>query len=121
MEGGSDENDVQDEETRNKLALAATAPTVDTILSEGELLYIPSYWFHYIISLQTSIQCNSRSGHPNEKKYDSKMFGGKAAIDECLGASGAPLNRDEKHDIQHDIHDRARHQKKRRNDYYSTN
>ena len=30
----------------------------------GEVLYIPSYWFHYIQSLDFSVQCNTRSGSP---------------------------------------------------------
>jgi len=38
--------------------------SVDTIVRAGEILYIPSFWFHYIVSLKYSIQCNSRSGHP---------------------------------------------------------
>lgn len=37
---------------------------IDTIVREGEILYIPSFWFHYIISLEVSIQCNTRSGTP---------------------------------------------------------
>ena len=37
---------------------------VETILRKGEVLYIPSYWFHYIISLEYSAQCNARSGTP---------------------------------------------------------
>eukprot|EP00052_Salpingoeca_macrocollata_P020455 m.171858 g.171858 ORF g.171858 m.171858 type:complete len:702 (-) comp21272_c0_seq4:21-2126(-) len=32
------------------------------VVREGEVLYIPSYWFHYIISTGISAQCNSRSG-----------------------------------------------------------
>jgi len=51
---------------------------IDTILKEGEVLYIPSYWFHYIISLEYSIQCNSRSGGPENDV-------GKSEIDSCLG------------------------------------
>jgi len=85
IKGCSDEKYVQGEDgMEEKLALAATAPTVETILSEGEILYIPSYWFHYIISLQTSVQCNSRSGQPDEDKYDTSLFGGKFAIEKCL-------------------------------------
>jgi hypothetical protein len=38
------------------------ADTVETVLSAGELLYVPSYWLHYIVSLGRSIQCNTRSG-----------------------------------------------------------
>ncbi len=46
-------------------------PAIDTIVNEGEVLYIPSYWFHYIISLEYSIQCNSRSGSPpNNEGHD---------------------------------------------------
>lgn len=37
---------------------------IETIVRTGELLYIPSFWFHYISSLEYSIQCNSRSGFP---------------------------------------------------------
>jgi hypothetical protein len=51
---------------------------IDTILRTGEVLYIPSFWIHYIISLDTSIQCNSRSGFP------PSMIG-KDFIDDCMG------------------------------------
>jgi hypothetical protein len=40
-----------------------TAQAAEVVLRAGEVLYIPSYWFHYIISLETSVQCNSRSGN----------------------------------------------------------
>ena len=50
---------------------------VDTILREGEVLYVPSFWFHYIISLQYSIQCNARSGAPVGEQ-------GKDFIEKCL-------------------------------------
>jgi hypothetical protein len=46
--------------------------SIDTIVHEGEVLYVPSFWFHYIVSLEYSIQCNSRSGFPaNMRGYDS--------------------------------------------------
>lgn len=51
---------------------------IDTIVHEGEVLYIPSYWFHYVISLDYSIQCNARSGVP-------KSLVGKKEIDDCFG------------------------------------
>eukprot|EP00981_Chlorochromonas_danica_P000630 scaffold143_cov173-Ochromonas_danica.AAC.6 len=41
---------------------------IDTIVHKGELLYIPSFWFHFIVSLKYSIQCNSRSGTPPGRK-----------------------------------------------------
>lgn len=39
---------------------------IDTIVQEGEVLYVPSFWFHYIIAMNYAIQCNSRSGFPKE-------------------------------------------------------
>lgn len=53
------------------------ADAIDTVVRMGEVLYIPSFWFHYIISLSYSIQCNSRSGFPKRKKgvkYINKCF-----------------------------------------------
>lgn len=41
----------------------------EVILEPGDVLYIPSYWLHYIISLGTNFQCNARSGH-GAKWYD---------------------------------------------------
>ena len=34
---------------------------VQTILEAGEVLYVPPLWFHYIISLEYSLQCNAFS------------------------------------------------------------
>lgn len=53
---------------------------IDTVLRAGEALYIPSFWFHYIISLRYSIQCNSRSGFPKGRK-------GQDHIKKCFGQS----------------------------------
>lgn len=55
------------------------AKAIDTIVREGEMLYIPSYWIHYIISLNYSVQCNSRSGPPPDDK-------GLASIEACMGS-----------------------------------
>lgn len=51
---------------------------IDTIVRTGEVLYVPSYWFHYIVSLKMSIQCNSRSGSPPGKQ-------GEDEINACFG------------------------------------
>jgi hypothetical protein len=58
------------------LEKATTAPAVETVLKEGEILFIPSYWFHYIISIQKSAQCNVRSGDEDEQT----VFGGKIDV-----------------------------------------
>lgn len=42
------------------------ASATEYVLSAGEMLYIPSYWFHYIVSQDSSIQCNCRSGESEQ-------------------------------------------------------
>ena len=51
---------------------------IDTLVRAGEVLYIPSYWNHYIIALLYSTQCNSRSGSPPNEE-------GLAEIEDCMG------------------------------------
>jgi ribosomal protein L16 Arg81 hydroxylase len=40
----------------------ANAQANEIILKPGEVLYLPTYWFHYIVSLNINYQCNTRSG-----------------------------------------------------------
>jgi len=48
---------------RNALSLLANhAKSTEVVLEAGDVLYLPSYWFHYIVSLDTNMQCNTRSG-----------------------------------------------------------
>ena len=65
---------------RQWLERAATAPAVETVLKAGEVLYIPSMWFHYIVSIQKSAQCNARSGVEQDNHPE---FGGKDDVMEC--------------------------------------
>lgn len=37
--------------------------TIETIVRQGEVLYLPAFWFHYMESLDYSIQCRHRSGY----------------------------------------------------------
>ena len=62
------------------LQRAASSQAVETVLKQGEVLYIPSHWFHYIVSLQKSAQCNVRSGIDIEGTH---IFGGRKEVDEC--------------------------------------
>ena len=89
-------------EEAKQLKDAGNALAVETIVKEGEVLYIPSRWFHYITSLQFSAQCNSRSGKnkvSDERKWDVKgskveggdggrastfLYGGLREIERCL-------------------------------------
>lgn len=65
----------------------AAARAVETVLAEGEVLYVPSYWTHHIVSLYgfdddpdpfINFQANTRSG------TSSMTFPDKKAIEACL-------------------------------------
>jgi hypothetical protein len=71
-----DDPDMPQEE-REWMERSGDAMAIDTILKAGEVLYIPSHWFHYITSLQKSAQCNVRSGVDVE---GDDFFGGKADV-----------------------------------------
>jgi hypothetical protein len=70
------DNPISSEE-RAWLERSGQAMAVDTVLKAGEVLYIPSHWFHYITSLQKSAQCNVRSGIDSE---GDDIFGGKEEV-----------------------------------------
>jgi hypothetical protein len=40
----------------------ADAEVNEVVLQAGDVLYLPTHWFHYIISLEMNFQCNTRSG-----------------------------------------------------------
>lgn len=44
----------------------ATAKANEIVLQAGDVMYLPTYWFHYIISLELNYQCNTRSGISGE-------------------------------------------------------
>jgi len=46
----------------------ATARSNELIVKPGDVVYLPTNWFHYIISLNINIQCNTRSGRTSQ--YD---------------------------------------------------
>jgi len=58
----------------NKFPQFRDAEVNEVVLQAGDVLYLPTYWFHYIISLDLNFQCNTRSGV--DKKYEDE-------IDEC--------------------------------------
>ena len=64
------------------LKISGNAPTLSTVLKAGEVLYLPSHWFHYIVSLQKSAQCNTRSGIHQE---GNPNFGGLHDVERCIG------------------------------------
>ena len=42
------------------------ARSSEVVLQAGDVLYLPTNWFHFIVSLDTSWQCNARSGVTQE-------------------------------------------------------
>ena len=40
----------------------AQATSSEVVLQPGHILYLPTNWFHYIVSLELNFQCNTRSG-----------------------------------------------------------
>lgn len=58
--------DWSDPNTWDKFPQFANAEVNEVVLQAGDILYLPTHWFHYIVSLNTNFQCNSRSGIGNE-------------------------------------------------------
>ncbi|CAM9886213.1 unnamed protein product, partial [Hapterophycus canaliculatus] len=56
----------------------ADAPALETVLEAGEMLYIPSFWYHYIVSEGFNVQCNARSGLSVRKQWVDET-------EECMG------------------------------------
>ena len=91
-EKGNDQRDEDDDndarslppEEREWLELSRDSFAVDTVLKAGEVLYVPSHWFHYIVSLQKSAQCNTRSGR---ERGGTPFFGGYDDVEKCLGGA----------------------------------
>jgi hypothetical protein len=46
--------------------LAMSAVAIETVIHAGEVGYLPSNWFHHIISQEFNVQCIARSGHSLE-------------------------------------------------------
>lgn len=45
----------------------------ECVLQAGDVLYLPTYWFHTIVSLSTiNYQCNTRSGYSID--YDQIIY-----------------------------------------------
>jgi hypothetical protein len=42
------------------------AQVQEVVLQAGDALYLPTMWFHFIVSLNINYQCNARSGTTNE-------------------------------------------------------
>lgn len=76
-----DAKNTMSQQERGWLERSSQSDAIDTILKAGEVLYIPSHWFHYVTSVQKSAQCNVRSGVENEGTVE---FGGLKDVRTCL-------------------------------------
>jgi hypothetical protein len=47
------------------IAKLHSAAAVEVVLMPGDVLYVPSLWFHFTVNLERSYQCNARSGTPD--------------------------------------------------------
>lgn len=47
----------------------------EVIMQPGDVLYLPTFWIHYIISLDINYQCNTRSGKTNHFDADIRKCG----------------------------------------------
>jgi hypothetical protein len=47
----------------------------EVVLTAGQVLYLPTEWFHYIISLELNFQCNTRSGITKHYRQYIKQCG----------------------------------------------
>eukprot|EP00979_Chaetoceros_neogracilis_P017335 scaffold10203_cov272-Chaetoceros_neogracile.AAC.34 len=77
-----EESKTMPQSEREWLELSRSSMAVDTVLKAGEILYIPSHWFHYIVGLQKSAQCNVRSGR---ELYGSPEWGSSENVLKCVG------------------------------------
>jgi len=80
----ADGGDGMSEEEREWLERASHAQAVETVVKPGEVLYIPSHWFHYIIGLQKNAQCNVRAG---TNKEGHPVFGNRNTVEQCADAA----------------------------------
>lgn len=68
----------------------ANAKALEVIIEPGDSLYVPSLWFHLPISLDTNIQCNTRSGSPPEGSKDIAKCGFGVRVTETDKQTGTP-------------------------------
>lgn len=55
----------------HQFPLFANAGAIEIVMQPGDLLYLPTFWMHFIVSLNMNAQCNSRSGVDFDKDRDN--------------------------------------------------
>jgi hypothetical protein len=49
------------------------------------MLYLPSFWFHYIVSLDRTAQCNSRAGNSDSGAFEIAQCMRQSTTDTATG------------------------------------
>lgn len=52
-----------------------SARSHEVVLQAGDVLYLPTFYFHHIVSLGTNFQCNARSGVTGENRQKIRSCG----------------------------------------------
>ena len=63
---------VHDFDSTDHFPTFAQTTVNEVVLMAGDVLYLPTYWFHHIVSLTVNAQCNTRSGYSVE--YDQTIY-----------------------------------------------
>jgi hypothetical protein len=58
----SSHHDNNDHDWKDQFPQFANARSNEVVLQAGDVLHLPTNWFHYIVSLSVNYQCNTRSG-----------------------------------------------------------
>ncbi|RFU24945.1 hypothetical protein B7463_g11392, partial [Scytalidium lignicola] len=80
---GWDSSETEQSAAHERFPLFSEAKFIDCILEEGECLYIPLGWWHYVRSLSVSFS-NSKRKSPDSAKYLSLTWGAGAFSDTPL-------------------------------------
>ena len=76
--GPSARHSSADWSSRDVIPTLRPAKALEVVMRAGDVLYLPAFWFHYIINLSTNVQCNTRSGTPDADA---------APINACAGSN----------------------------------
>mmetsp|Transcript_9463 Transcript_9463/g.21730 ORF Transcript_9463/g.21730 Transcript_9463/m.21730 type:complete len:102 (+) Transcript_9463:127-432(+) len=58
-----------------KFPLFPKAMVNEVLMQAGDALYLPTFWFHFIVSLNINYQCNARSGITLENQHFIRACG----------------------------------------------
>ena len=68
-----------------------SAASLEVVLGPGDVLYLPAYWFHFIVSLGPNAQCNTRSGTPPHGEADVEKCKMPIQVSEEAGVNTVKL------------------------------